>query len=173
MSLRNRARTSLGSNATISVLQAVPLLFFLGWMLLAAGEVLAPWGAPAVPLAVGVVGGIMFGGEIGMLAGFLVGLAADLMSVLPVGSQAGAGALAGFLMGGLSSSLTMSRGVAPALLVLVTGLPYRLLVGLLSEVGGRPAAYVSLTDSVSLAPWDALAAILLYAGLSVWQASRR
>lgn len=167
-----RSRTALGSGATVSFGNTVPLAFVVGWVLLAAGEVLAPMGAPAAPLVVGVVAGILGGTEIGMITGFAVGLVADLLSGSPLGAQAGGGALFGALAGTLSDTLSQSSWVAPALLTAAAALPYRWVVGGLVRLGGQAAISRGVGEALWLVPWDVGAALVLYFVLSRWLAIR-
>jgi hypothetical protein len=126
--ISSRPRASLGS-AEPTAAGAVAVGFVVSWLLLAGGEVFGPPGAPAVALGAAIATGVRFGGEAGGWVGFLVGLAADLLSNAPIGAQAGIGAFVGASAGRLSSTLSPTSLVAPAVLTVALGWPYRFGVG--------------------------------------------
>jgi rod shape-determining protein MreD len=169
-----RSRTLLGSGASESLfLRGIPVALVIGWFLLAAGEVFAPMGAPAVALAMAVLFGLRLGGEAGFWAGLGVGLTADLLSSLPLGSQAFSAALFGLGMGSLSRLLSPTSRIAPALFLALAAGPYRLLLGLVAELGGRPHFVQGLSQTLALIPWDVGAGVLIDLVLSRWQTTRR
>lgn len=173
MTLSTRSRTLLGSSPSSSLLRCLPLAFGLGWILLAAGEVFGLQGAPAAALAVATVCGLLLGPEAGMWAGFSVGLTADLLSSLPLGAQAFTAAVFGLGMGSLSRVLSPSSWASPALVVALAAIPYRLVLGLVCELGGRPHFSQNLGEMAAHIPWDVGAGVLVYLFLFRWQATRR
>lgn len=171
MPLPFRTRAALSTAPAQSPLRAVPALFLIGWLLLAASEVFAPMGGPSVPMALAVVAGLLWGAEIGGVAGASVGLAADLLSGLPIGSQALVACLIGLAVGSFSTTLSQSSWTGPALMALVISVPYRWLVGLVAEVGGHPGG--ARLEGFALVGWDVVLSVGLFLGLARWQQGRR
>lgn len=171
MAFSTRPRASLGS-AEPATSGAVALGFVVGWLLLAGGEVFGPPGAPAVALGAAIATGVRFGPEAGGWAGLLLGLAADLLSSAPIGAQAGLAAVVGALVGRLSSTLSPSSLVAPALLTVALGWPYRVGVGLLVSLGGGVATSVGPVAVLWLAPWDLAATLFVWGAFTAWVAWR-
>jgi cell shape-determining protein MreD len=102
-----------------------------------------------------------------------VGLAADLLSSLPLGSQALTAAVFGMGMGSLSRILSPSSWTSPALVIALASLPYRFILGLVAELGGRPHFVQGLPGLLALVPWDVGSGILAYLILGRWQSMRR